>query len=81
MPPIAAQLVKSPMRSQADLSSVKFIHSAASPLGVELMKELMKMFNLPFVSQSKYHLYLPFLSLKKSILIQRKAIETQNAAA
>ena len=56
MPPIAAQLVKSPLRSGVDLSNVKYIHSAASPLGTELMNELMEMFNLPFISQSKYHI-------------------------
>ena len=53
IPTIAIQLVKSPLRASADLSSVKFIHSAGGPLGTELMKELMTMFNRPFISQCR----------------------------
>ena len=53
IPPIALRLTKSPLRASAELSSVKFIHSAAAALGNELTQELMKMFNLTFISQSK----------------------------
>ncbi|XP_045206212.2 uncharacterized protein LOC123558393 [Mercenaria mercenaria] len=51
VPTMAARLIKFPERSKYDTSSVKFIMTAAAPLGVGIEKHLKEMFNLKFIGQ------------------------------
>ena len=52
-PAMAAQVVKYPRRSRFDLSSVRFIQTAAAPLGVGVEGQLRDMFNLKYIAQGK----------------------------
>ncbi|KAL4219667.1 hypothetical protein ACF0H5_022239 [Mactra antiquata] len=51
VPTMGARLVKYPQRHKYDISSVKYIMTAAAPLGIELEKQLREMFKLPFIGQ------------------------------
>ncbi|XP_060552027.1 uncharacterized protein LOC132713440 [Ruditapes philippinarum] len=51
VPTMAARLIKFADRGKYDLSSVKFIMTAAAPLGIGIEQHLMEMFNLNFIGQ------------------------------
>lgn len=51
VPTMAARVIKFPERSKYDVSSVKFIMTAAAPLGIGVEKHLMEAFNLKFIGQ------------------------------
>lgn len=63
-PAMAAQLVKSPDRSRFNLTSVRYIQTAAAPLGVGVEGQLRELFKLKYLAQGtdKVHPFPAFWS-------------------
>ena len=54
VPPISVRLVKLADKSLHDFSSVNFIQNAAAPLGIEIEKQLLHMFNIKYITQGTF---------------------------